>query len=184
MVSIFLRLTLVAVLCTITNSFAQQGYKTLTVNDFQGTPRRSNFAAVAYTNCSISYNYSVKRIKGVFRIDFEVGMVMNRDRSWLDRTRVKTPEMLAEVLRHEQGHYDIAYLQQQEVLRTFNRTQFGRDYSMVIADIFNRIDAKYQQMNKDYEDDTNHMQNRAQQAVWDRYLQKKVSNMPPLTAAM
>lgn len=180
----FLKVAVVMMFCTATNSFAQQGYKTLGVNDFQGVPHRTNFAAVAYTNCSISYNYSVKRIKGVFRIDFEVGMVMNKDKSWLDRTRVKNPEMLAEVLRHEQGHYAIAYLQQQEVLRKFNSTQFGRDYSMVIADIFNRIDAKYQQLNKDYEEDTNHMQNRAQQAVWDRYLQKKVSNMSPLTASM
>ncbi|MBE9584699.1 hypothetical protein IM792_09605 [Mucilaginibacter sp. JRF] len=184
MVSKFIRLMLVALLCSATNSFAQQGYKTLTANDFQGMPRRSSFGAVAYTNCSISYNYTVKRIKGVFKIDFEVSMVMNKDKSWLDVTRIKSPEMMVEVLRHEQGHYAIAYLQQQEVLRTFNRTQFGRDYSMVIADIFNRIDAKYQQLNKDYEDDTNHMQNRAQQAVWDKHLQKKVSNLPPLTASM
>ncbi|MCD8741117.1 DUF922 domain-containing Zn-dependent protease [Mucilaginibacter roseus] len=180
----FWKALLLIVVCTAGSSFAQQGYKTLTVNDFQGLPRRSNFAAVAYTNCSISYNYSVKRIRGVFRIDFEVSLLMNKDKSWLDRSRVKNPEMLAEILRHEQGHYDIAYLQQQEVLRAFNRTQFGRDYSMVIADIFNRIDAKYQQMNADYERETNHMQNREQQLVWNRYLQKKVSNLPPLTASM
>ncbi|RCH54471.1 hypothetical protein DJ568_11640 [Mucilaginibacter hurinus] len=166
-------------LLAATTSYAQT-YRILTTEDFQGTPRKMNFAAVAYTNCSISYDYTVKRERGIFRLDFNVSMVMNKHLSWLDKSRIKSPEMLAEVLKHEQGHYAIAYLQQQEVLRTFGRTRFGRDYNIVARQIFDRIDAKYQKLNKAYERETDHMQNRVQQASWDKYLAKYLENMPPL----
>ncbi len=82
-----------------------QSYHLLTVDDFQGMPQKMSFAAVAYTNCSISYNYGVKRYNGNYRIDFNVSLVMNKNISWLDRSRVKSPEMMAEILKHEQGHY-------------------------------------------------------------------------------
>ncbi len=164
----FLKLTAALLFCGMVA--AAQSYHTLTPADFQGSPRKMNFAAVAYTNCSISYNYSVKRVRGIYRIDFDVSMVMNRNLSWLDRDRIKSADMMAEVLRHEQGHYLIAYLQQQEVIRAFNQTNFGRDYAIVIPQIFNRIDAKYQRMNEDYEHQTNHMQNRNQQLRWNSYL--------------
>ncbi|RZL13419.1 MAG: hypothetical protein EOO89_17575 [Pedobacter sp.] len=159
-----------------------QAYKTLTVNDFRGVPHKTNFAAVAYTNCTISYNYAVRRDRGVFILDFNVKLQMNNNMSWIDHKRITSPEMLAEVLRHEQGHYIIAYLQQQELLRTFGRTLFGRDYNMVATNIFNRIDAKYSKMNTTYEKETNHMQNRDQQVSWDRYLARCVEYMPPLVA--
>ncbi|GAA4332579.1 hypothetical protein GCM10023149_38920 [Mucilaginibacter gynuensis] len=158
-----------------------QGYRILTAADFQGTPKITNYGAVAYTNCSISYNYQVRRLNGVFKLNFNVQMVMNKGLSWLNRSKV-TNDILPEVLKHEQGHYIIAYLQQQEVLRTFSQTRFGRDYSIVVANIFNRIDAKYHQLNLDYEADTNHMQNRVQQVSWDKYFAKCLDNMPVVGA--
>ncbi|RYE16872.1 MAG: hypothetical protein EOP51_25000 [Sphingobacteriales bacterium] len=90
--------------------------------------------------------------------------------------------MQAEVLKHEQGHYAIAYLQQQELLRTLGRTRFGRDYNIVAKQIFDRIDAKYRKLNTAYETETNHMVNREQQVSWDKYLARCLEYMPPLVA--
>jgi len=87
--------------------------------------------------------------------------------------------MLAEVLRHEQGHYTIAYMEQQELLRTVSKTIFYANYQSAAQSIFNRIDAKYKQLNIDYDIDTQHMQNRTQQQSWDAYFKKRLTYMPP-----
>ena len=177
----FIKLVIIFILLTAGAANAQT-YRLLTANDFLAAPKFNNAGVVAYTNCSITYNYRVKRVNGIFRLDFNVSMQMNKHLSWLDKKRVQTAQMLAEVLKHEQGHYAIAYLQQQELLRTFGRTRFGRDYSIAVKNIFDRIDDKYRRLNEQYERETNHMQNRTQQASWDRYLARCLEYMPPLTA--
>jgi hypothetical protein len=173
----------VCLLCLLfTGSVFAQQYRVLTANDFQGTPRANYNGVVAYTNCSISYSYDVRRENGIYKLTFKVPLMMNNQLSWLNRKLIPAGQ-LAEVLKHEQGHYIIAYLQQQEILRTFARTRFGRDYNIVINDIFNRIDAKYKQLNIDYENDTNHMVNRVQQNSWDKYLDKCLNTLPPVMAS-
>ena len=86
--------------------------------------------------------------------------------------------MLTEVLRHEQGHYFIAYMEQQELLRAVSKTVFQSDYQYTAQQIFNQIDAKYKQLNEDYDTDTQHMINREQQSSWNAYFQKRMAYMP------
>lgn len=180
MMSVFGKAAGLFTLCLLLagNVLGQQ-YRVLTAQDFQGSPRANYNGVVAYTNCSLSYSYQVGRKNGIYQLSFKVPLVMNNQLSWLNHKLIPA-ERLAEVLKHEQGHYIIAYLQQQEVLRTFARTNFGRDYNIVINDIFNRIDAKYKQLNIAYETETNHMLNRVQQASWDRYLDKCLNTLPPV----
>lgn len=99
---------------------------------------------------------------------------MNNYKSWLDRSRIINSEQLSEILKHEQGHYNIAYLEQQEVLRTLSRTRFTANYRQEAMDIFDRIDARYKQLNQDYEEDTQNMVNRQQQHSWDVYFAKRL----------
>jgi hypothetical protein len=44
--------------------------------------------------------------------------------------------------------------------------------------LFNRIDAKYKQLNTDYDEDTQHMTDRVQQHSWDTYFQKRLQFIP------
>jgi len=104
---------------------------------------------------------------------------MNSDRSFIDRSRVTSATMLAEILKHEQGHYNIAFMEQQELLRTVSHTVFYGNYRAVADAIFNRIDAKYKQLNTDYDNDTQNSTNRVQQQSWDAYFKKKLEYMPP-----
>jgi len=106
---------------------------------------------------------------------------MNRNRSWMNRRMIKSQEQLAEILRHEQGHYTIAYMEQQELLRTVGKTVFYANYRQQAQEIFDRIDAKYKQLNLDYDADTEHMVNRVQQASWNAYFDKKLTYMPPVS---
>jgi len=164
-----------------TGLFAQP-FRQLTINDFKGSPRANNRGVVAYTNCTIDFRFQATRGNDGYRLNFNVRLNMNTDRSWIDHSRITSPQVLAEILKHEQGHYNIAYLEQQEVLRTMGRTRFTGNYQNEAMAIFNRIDAKYKQLNIDYDEDTAHSTNRQQQHSWDVYFDKRIDYMPPLTA--
>src|SRR3569833_2593471 len=176
----FVRLIYVTALCVFFAAAAsaqQQEFHQLNADDFKGTPRSDQFT-VAYTNCSINFHYQARRERNYYLLDFNIGLTLNNYKSWLDKSRIKTPELLAEVLRHEQGHYNIAYMEQQELLRTLRKNVFYSDYQTVAQAIFDRIDAKYKQLNLDYDADIQHMQNRTQQQSWDAYFKKKLTYMP------
>jgi hypothetical protein len=159
-----------------------QPFRQLVAGDFQGYPRVNNRGVVAYTNCTIDFRFQASRGDGEYRLHFNVRLSMNSDRSWIDRSRITSAQSLAEILKHEQGHYNIAYMEQQEVLREVNRTRFSANYQNEAMAIFNRIDAKYKQLNIDYDEDTEHSTNKQQQHSWDIYFAKRIENMPPVNA--
>jgi hypothetical protein len=161
-------------------SGAAQQHRVLTIDDFQGIPRGGNGEVVAYTNCSIDFRYEAKRERNYYMLNFNILLTMNSNKSWLDRQQIKSQAMLEEVLRHEQGHYDIAFMEQQELLREVSKTVFYADYQRQAAAIFNRIDAKYKQLNANYDADTRHMINRQQQQSWNAYFKQRLENAPPV----
>jgi hypothetical protein len=162
-------------------TFAQQGgYRQLTPYDFTGpVPPGSGFY-VAHTSCNVTMKYNVQKYRGDYRLTFNISLLLNRDRSWINRQMITSASMMDEVLRHEQGHYQIAYLMQQEMISELNSTRYTGDYQRQANDIFNRIDDKYKQMNADYDNDTQHMQNRKQQAAWIEYLNQEVARASSL----
>lgn len=155
-----------------------QQYHQLTANDFWGTPRANAGGVVAYTNCTIDFKYQASNRNGYYLINATVNLLLNNNKSWLDRSRVTSQTMLAEILKHEQGHYLIAYLEQQEILRQISKTRFSYNYKYEAMELFNRIDAKYKQLNSDYDEDTQHMTNRQQQRSWNLYFKKRLEFEP------
>jgi len=155
-----------------------QDYRQLTIDDFQGVPHSSGDGVIAYTNCNIDFRYEATRQRGYYQLSFNIRLLMNKNKSWMDKSKVTSREMLAEILKHEQGHYFIAYMEQQELLRAVGKTVFRADYQYVAQGIFDRIDAKYKQLNIDYDVDTQHMVNREQQNSWNAYFQKRMAYMP------
>lgn len=173
----------VALMIIVVNKATAQGFHQLTASDFRGTPKPRMPGHIAYTNSTIDFKYSAYRDNdGSYKLYATVQLILNNDRCWLDIKKVISQQMLDEVLNHEQGHYIIAYMQQQEILRQVNRTRFSNNYDAEAKYLFNTIDAKYVQLNKDYEADTQHMQNRQQQHSWDEYFKKRLTYAPPVTA--
>lgn len=167
-----------AVLCILSAHLAwAQPFRQLTVKDFEGSPQHGG-PAVAYTHCSIGFQYTAERKDGYYLLNFDIRLELDREQSWIDRARISSSQMLTEILNHEQGHYNIAYFEQQELLRTVGRTRFGADYKQRAQEIFDRIHSKYEQLTRDYDDDTHHSQNRAQQQSWDRYFLRRLKFMP------
>jgi hypothetical protein len=174
----FAGLVYVAILLAFFTGAGAQPYRQLTVDDFQGVPA-NRFGTVAYTHCSIEFSYTAKREKNYYILNFNILLTLNKDKSWVDKARLTSAEMMAEILKHEQGHYIIAYMEQQELQRTVGKTVFYADYQYQAGNIFDRIDAKYKQLNLDYDTDTRNSTNREQQRSWDAYFEKKLAYMPP-----
>ena len=155
-------------------------YHRLSVNEFEGKPGGSLPGAVAYTNCSIDFHYRVTNDKrNNFNVAFDIKLVFNRDKSWIDKSRILSNNMMAYILNHEQGHYTIAYMEQQELLRTIGKTCFGANYQAQATAIFDRIDAKYKELTDNYDEDTRHSLDKTQQHSWDQYFKKRLTYMPP-----
>ena len=174
----------IALLCFALNPARAQPHRLLTVNDFLGAPQSDGRGVIAYTNCTIDFKYQASHNNGNYFVHANVRLFMNNYKSWIDRSRITGSAQLAEVLKHEQGHYTIAYLEQQEILRAIEHTRFSYNYNAEAMNLFNRIDAKYRQLNQDYDEDTEHMVNRQQQHSWDIYFAKRLDYMPPQNASL
>lgn len=167
-------------LCINNLASAQDGYHQLTVEDFRGSPQATSNNAVAHTKCTIDFKYHAHPGDDNYQLTFNVQLILQRDKSWIDKKRVLSPQMLTRILNHEQGHYNIAYMEQQEILRIASRTRFDANYRAEASDLFNRIHAKYEQLNQNYDEDTQHMLDKVQQHSWDVYFQRRIEYMPPI----
>jgi hypothetical protein len=70
-------------------------------------------------------------------------------------------------------------MEQQELIRTVSKTRFTANYQAEARAIFDRIDAKYQQLNDNYDTDTRNSLDKVQQHSWDEYFKKRLITMPP-----
>jgi len=168
-------MVIVALCFMLSHKARAQAYRQLTVNDFAGTVPPGSEGLIAYTSCNVTMNYvSARTPRDVYRFVFDVQLVVNKSKSWIDHPHVYSKDMLEGIMRHEQGHYQVAYLMQQEMLRQFNQTRFTRNYANEITNIFNSIKNRYRQLNTDYDEDTQHMLNRKQQSAWETWLNRQV----------
>jgi len=155
-----------------------QPYRVLTVNDFRGVPQHTG-PTIAETNCFVDLRYDVHQEGGNCQLTFHVALTMDNERSWIDRSRITSAAMLAGILKHEQGHYNISYFEGQELLSTLNGMRFSTNYKAEVEGVFDRIHAKYKQLNADYDDDTLNSKNSTQQTSWDKYFQRKLAYQQP-----
>lgn len=169
----------IAMLFFINMAVGQDRYHQLTVNDFQGIPHPAGDNSIAYTHCSIDYRYHVHGENNRYRLTFDVKLLLDKNQSWMDKKQVSSQQMMAQILKHEQGHYTIALMEQQEILREAARTRFDANYQSQASALFNRIHNKYDRLNVNYDEDTKHMCDNVQQHSWDVYFQKRLAYMPP-----
>jgi hypothetical protein len=182
-----MRLSFAGVICAlgialvVSNlAIAQSSYRQLSVDDFRGAPRTTGDNAVAYTNCDVLFRYHVHAENNIYQLTFDVRVLMQREKSWIDKRRVTSPAMMERVLNHEQGHYNIACLEQAEILREAARTVFDSNYETEASALFDRVHAKYDQLNNSYDLDTQHMLDEKQQHSWDVYFQRRMLYAPPI----
>jgi hypothetical protein len=165
----------VAIVSFLPCLLSAQTYHRLTQADFAATPVADN-AFAAYTNCYVSYSYNPVRHNGNYIIDFNVRVQVNAAKSWIRFDLMKNREMLSSVLRHEQGHYNIAYLMRNELYAAFTRRHYTANYQAEIVAVFKDIESKYHKINDDYEYQTQHMSNVNNQQQCDAWFSKQLDN--------
>lgn len=138
--------------------------------DFTGSPDY-NTSLYAYTYWYVSYKWGPFAFKGdTVKWKVEVTLELEK-RSWHKPDKVSDS-----LLTHEQGHFHIGLLFARAFQQRVNRTVFLRqNYESQIAAIFKEELEKYQELERRYDKETSHFNNRAAQYRWDEYFRKELS---------
>ncbi len=144
----------------------------LTWEDFRGQPAAGS-PFDAYTYWTVRYRYEAPRREAdglhiVFRVWNQLG-----ERSWV-KAHTPREHVKADLLNHEQGHYTIGVLCALEFKQTASARRFGENYDAEIRGLFDEILKKYLTLEKAYDAETRHMQDRERQKAWDLRLARMV----------
>lgn len=90
-----------------------QGYRKLSSNDFQGKPK-SNDPYLSYTKLRIGYSSTATKRDGNYLLTFHVYLDINKAESWMKFDKISNQKTFIALLNHEQGHFKIGALMQQE----------------------------------------------------------------------
>lgn len=134
-------------------------------SDFTGeADESSKFDAVTYW--IITYSFPRPTFEGnKARVKATVRVFLRSD-SW-----VKQDKKTSLLLNHERGHFKIGKICAKEIEETINAMAFDRnDYANQINAVYWEIIKKYVEIEKQYDIDTEHYKNQAQQAMWDKKL--------------
>lgn len=89
----------------------------------------------------------------------------------------KTKADKSELLKHEQGHFDIAKLFEIELKGKLNNSVYSKlNYQIEIDSIYNELLEKYLALEKKYDEETNHLYNKQEQKKWDLYFNEHIRN--------
>lgn len=134
-------------------------------SDFVGDADQSS-KFDAFTYWVITYSFSRPAFEGdKARVKATVRLLLRSD-SW-----VKPDKKTSLLLNHERGHFKIGRICAREIEETINSMTFDRDdYAKQIDAVYWEIIKKYVELEKQYDRETDHYKNRAQQEMWDKKL--------------
>jgi hypothetical protein len=144
--------------------------RTLNWSDFTGAvDNTSPFYAAAYW--SINYRYKTATLNGTVALkDLNVHLKLDSIKSWS-----KKEYQNAELLQHEQGHFNFGRLCQLEVLQQLRQLKLEQtSFKEAIDSTFKAVLNKYKEMEIRYDDETEHYKNKRKQAQWNTLLQEEL----------
>lgn len=133
----------------------------LTWSDYKASPNRNSDAAASTTTyLMVSYNISSSDFS--FRIESK----FSKTRSWgLHKTSY--------ILAHEQGHFDISEIFARMLYKDLKEYKFNkRTYQQDLKKIYQDILDEKEEMQNNYDRETNHSINKEKQAEWLKRIEK------------
>jgi hypothetical protein len=120
----------------------------------------------AYTGWITTYSYPRPTFEGdKVRVQLSVRLFL-KNSSW-----VKSGKETDRLLNHERGHYKIGQICVKQITETVNSTAFDRtNYRKEIDALYWQIIEQCKALEKQYDNETNHYLNQAQQKAWDKKL--------------
>lgn len=133
----------------------------LTWNDYKAPPDPNSDAA-ASTTTIIGVEYAISPS----RFSYKVNCRFSKDHSWgLHKTEY--------ILRHEQGHFDIAEFFARMLHRELGAYEFNsRTYDRDLKIIYDQVMREKENMQNQYDRETNHSINRDNQEEWLEKIRK------------
>lgn len=146
-------------------------HKKLSWKDFKGPiEKKYDYFAMTYWNVAISFN--AKSAGNKLEVDTKVQYAL-KDNSWY-----KPDKISDQLLNHEQGHLDIAYLFALELRNTCKSFNFDRKkIKAQIDSIYSALEKKYIEKELLYDKETNHMHNELQQKKWDDFFKQEAEKL-------
>jgi Bacterial protein of unknown function (DUF922) len=144
-------------------------YRLLTWDDFSGKPDKdSPFQANTYWGINYSFNgVDFAGDTAKFK-NLAVTLKFDETKSW-----VKEGKQIPYLLKHEQGHFDIGLICQKEIIKAINNTVFFKaDFREKLRTIFTDTMKKYHLMQLQYDEETDHSKNEANQQKWNDFIAK------------
>jgi hypothetical protein len=143
--------------------------RTVRWKDFKGVPDTSStFDASIFW--SVSYEYDTLTTEtGALKVDLKVWCTVDEE-SW-----VKRGKKSYDLLKHEQGHFNIGRLCANEFKETVANFRFKKhNYELCVDSIFYETFRKYRELDDQYDLETDHSVNVEQQLQWDRMLRRRL----------
>ena len=137
----------------------------LTLSHFQGRPDpSSHHGAMSYCGIRMSYKYRVRG--GIPQVSVSICPYLDTELSWFRPTVAEK-----ELLKHEQGHFDIAARLAEELAVAIRSTRFipGRVEHQLL-DLHDRYIEKLRKMQRLYDSQTRHGLEHSRQEYWNQLL--------------
>ena len=147
---------------------SQRGERLLTWEDFQGKPDRSSpFFAETFWDLDFKTTAIGSNSDNISSKNVALTLTFNHRKSWL-----KKDKGTGELLKHEQGHFDIGRLCQLEILSILQTTVLTKtNFATTVQSVFDAGFKKYVALGKKYDEETNHSINSNKQEDWNNFLQ-------------
>lgn len=169
-------ISLLFILSYFENTFCQDvlingsnKYRLLTWDDFSGNPDKNSpyqantYWGIKYGFTGVDFAGDTAKLKGL-----SVTLKFDETKSW-----VKEGKQTVYLLKHEQGHFDIGLICHREIIKAINSTVFFKaDFREKLRTIFTDTMKKYHLMQLQYDEETDHSKNEANQQKWNADIAK------------
>lgn len=136
--------------------------------DFQGLPdKNSDNAALTSSHIKFQFGY------GGGKFNYTIHCTFDKKRSW---ARVKSDY----ILKHEQGHFDIAELHARKLKKALSGYRYKEaTVEKEVSDLHNNIMKEHHLMQAAYDRETDHSRELSSQLVWDNYIDSSLKALSP-----
>lgn len=138
--------------------------------DFKSRPDLADTAA-ARISVSIQLGYYPGR-DGVMK--FKAAGMMERNESW-----IKEQYKNVEILKHEQGHFDIAHIFAKKLEKNLKEKRFTAKDINIINAVYDNFLAMMNEVQVSYDEETHGGLNRGAQARWKKFIEGELKLVHP-----
>jgi len=149
-----------------------EGDRPLIWDDYKGKPDRgSEFFAYTYSEFKGKVNsYRIKGDTAFLDVEYSIELSKN---SW-----VKKDKMSDTLLDHEQGHFNIGKIMILELNAVLKSTTFFKNTAQdKMNSIYKDMAEKESKMEKQYDEETKHGNNREKQLQWNKFIKDKLAEL-------